>query len=184
MASCSSSRPLRPPGPGRAVPLLALQLWCTRSVPSWPLPFKCCHTVFQICRSGAREGANDAGTWTISGVKRKALFQLANALCRHRNQNSSAVVSDAVTVVRNSSCPNQLQGPAALSPALQPSSMSSATAQHQAAVRGTTARQTRERHAGRGAPSRCLERGLIPWQLSCINIPNMGQPITAVINQA
>ncbi|CAL5227608.1 g10610 [Coccomyxa viridis] len=35
----------------------------------------------------------------------------------HRNQNSSATVSDSVTVVRNTSCPNQLQAGAALAPA-------------------------------------------------------------------
>ena len=69
--------------------------------------------MFQICKSGAGEEANDMGMLIFSGVKRGALFQLASALRRHRNQNSSAVVSDAVTVVRNSSCPNQLQGPAA-----------------------------------------------------------------------
>ena len=43
--------------------------------------------------------------------------KIAGACCRHRNQNSSATVSDNVTVVRNVSCPNQRQPGAALAPA-------------------------------------------------------------------
>ena len=69
-----------------------------------------------MSRGSLQRLIGSCSSWTLTALG-SADDEVACALRRHRNQDSSAVVSDAVTVVRNTSCPSQTQG-SALPPAM------------------------------------------------------------------